>query len=82
MYTLLVIMRFKTEKAKAAWCDSLKILGKYVLEHEPNTLQYLFSESVEDPLVITIFETYKSKSDLHDVQYTKNRRPSWSTLLE
>ena len=67
MFTLLVVMRFQSEKAKTAWCESLKTLGKYVLEHEPNTLQYQFSESVEDPLVITIFETYTSKTDFEDV---------------
>ena len=67
MFTLLVIMRFKTQEAKTAWCESLKTLGQYVHDHEHNTLQYLFSESVEDPMVITIFETYKAKTDFEDV---------------
>ena len=67
MFTLLVVMRFQTEKAKAAWCESLKELGQYVKEQEPNTLQYQFSESVEDPMVITIFETYTAKTDFEDV---------------
>lgn len=67
MFTLLVVMRFQSEKAKTVWCESLKTLGTYVLEQEPNTLQYLFSESVEDPMVVTIFETYKTKSDFDDV---------------
>merc|ERR1711971_501114 len=71
MFTLLVVMRFQSEKAKSVWCESLKILGKYVKDKEPNTLQYLFSESVDDPLVVTIFETYKCKADFEDV-HTKS----------
>ena len=67
MFTLLVVMRFKTTEAKSAWCESLKVLSKHVQENEPNTLQYLFSESTEDPLAVTIFETYKSQSDFDDV---------------
>lgn len=60
-------MRFQSEEAKSVWSESLKVLGKYVREKEPNTLQYLFSESEEDPLVITIFETYTSKADFGEV---------------
>lgn len=60
-------MRFQSEEVKSVWSESLKVLGKHVQDNEPNTLQYLFSESVEDPLVITIFETYTSKADFEQV---------------
>ena len=43
------------------------VLDKYVKEKEPNTLQYQFSQSTNDPLVITIFETYTSKADFEEV---------------
>lgn len=70
MFTLLVVMRFKTTEAKSAWCESLKILSQHVHENEPNTLQYLFSESKKDPLLVTIFETYTSQSDFDDIHMT------------
>ena len=67
MFTLLVVMRFRSEEAKSAWSKSMVVLDKYVKEKEPNTLQYQFSQSTDDPLVITIFETYTSKADFEEV---------------
>mmetsp|Transcript_4337 Transcript_4337/g.6555 ORF Transcript_4337/g.6555 Transcript_4337/m.6555 type:complete len:109 (-) Transcript_4337:27-353(-) len=67
MFTLLVVVKFSSKEVKEAWCESLEPLVQHVQQHEPNTLQYQFSQCIENPLLITIFETYVTKTDFEDV---------------
>ena len=64
-FTLLVTLKFKSEKYVEQFLLDIKPLCDYIKSEEPTTLAYEVLKSDKDPLMVTLMERYADKDEAY-----------------
>lgn len=73
-FTLLVTLKFKSEKYVDQFLEDIKPLCDYIRANEPTTLAYEVMKSDKDPLVVTLMERYADKDEAY-LKIHKSAKP-------
>ena len=73
-FTLLVTLKFKSEKYVDQLLSDIKPLCDYIKANEPTTLAYEVMKSDKDPLMVTLMERYADKDEAY-LKIHKSSKP-------
>ena len=73
-FTLLVTLKFKSEKYVEQFLGDIKPLCDYIRANEPTTLAYEVMKSDKDPLMVTLMERYADKDEAY-LKIHKSAKP-------